>query len=401
MKVNGSLAAIRSPAFRLYLMGNAFALQATWIQRITIAWLAWDLSASASFVGWIAFLGFAPTLVSGPVFGALVDRSPVRRAATISQAAMFALAVLLALTHWAGALGQTALAGFALAIGIVTSAHHPIRMSLAPLLVPVSAVGSVANLASINFNLARSVGPAIGGFLIANFGIGTAMWVTAACLLPYQIVLPFLRTRDLSLSSPPETTLLRGLASGFRFAWRTGRIRAILLVTLIAAVIGRGMLELLPLIADGIFARGPAGLGLLTSAAGIGALGAALMVLMLPVPRPGEVPPAGLVASFASIGLCGVLAISQSWPLTVAATGLLGGTATVMGISMQAALQPALPDDYRGRVMSLWVMTGVGGSALGALFLGAMAEIAGLRAGTLLPCAAGVALLVLAARRGR
>lgn len=378
LKLGLNLSAFRSRDFRLYFFGNAFSLQAMWIQRITFAWLAWELSGSAGFVGLVAFLGFAPTMLSGPVFGVLIDRLPLIPAAKIAQAAMFILALLAAGLFSAGLLGSAALTILALAYGVVMSAHHPVRMSLAPLLAPVDSISSVIASTAINFNLARSIGPAVGGALIHAWGPGTALWVIAACLVPYQVVLRLLRPRDRTPTGEENGTLLHGLAQGVRYAWTDRFTRLILMLTGGFALLGRGMLEILPLVADGIFARGPTGLGTLTSVAGMGALAAAALVMVLPAPLPGKVPRAGLIAVALGVVLTLVVAASHSWPLTVASVALLGAAGTVMGVSVQSALQQVLTDGYRGRVMSLWVMTGIGGSALGALLLGALADVLGL-----------------------
>ncbi|WP_157966449.1 MFS transporter [Oceanibium sediminis] len=378
MQILQNIAAFHSPGFRLYFIGNAFALQALWIQRTTLAWLAWDLSGSASFVGWVAFLNFAPVMLTGPLFGALVDRAEVRRAAAMAQFAMFTISVAMAGSYGLGWMSTTLLLGFAMSIGIVTSAHHPIRMSLAPLLVPREAIGSVSSAAAINFNLARSVGPAIAGMLIAQFGIGTGLWAIVALSLPYQLILPFLHPRERQYSGAPDMGLFAALASGFGLAIKSPFIRTVLAITAANAVVGRGLLELMPLIADGIYKQGPAGLGILTSATGLGALCAAGLSVILPRQPAGTVPLAARIAAFCGLAVSAVLVLGDSWPLTVAAAAALGATGTVIGITMQAALLPTLPDDYRGRVMSLWVMTGIGSAALGALLLGSLADLVGL-----------------------
>lgn len=377
-KLKGNFEAFSSPDFRLYLLGNAFSLQAMWIQRITFAWIAWQMSGSAAFVGLVAFLGFAPTMLSGPVFGALIDRIPLMPAAKTAQGAMLGLAVLTAVLYSAGLLGMTVLALLSLSYGVVMSAHHPVRMSLGPLLAPKRAISSVIAFTSINFNVARSIGPAIGGALMHVWGPGAALWVIAVCLVPNQIVLRLLRPRDRMPTGEKPGTLIEGLAHGISYAWSNRFPRLILLLTGSFALLGRGMLEILPLVADGLFQRGPTGLGTLTSVAGMGALAAAALVMVLPAPLPGRLPRVAVVAVVLGLGLTLVVAVSRNWPLTVASVGLLGAAGTVMGVSVQSALQQVLSDGYRGRVMSLWVMTGIGGSAMGALLLGGLADLIGL-----------------------
>jgi len=105
------------------------------MQRLTIGWIAWELTGSASFVGLVAFINFAPTIIARPFFGVLVDRIRIRRAAVITQSFLFVLAIVLFLSFSAGVLGPTLLAKVSGVLGIGTAAHNPIRMSLAPRLV--------------------------------------------------------------------------------------------------------------------------------------------------------------------------------------------------------------------------------------------------------------------------
>lgn len=397
----GNFEAFATPAFRLYFLGNVFALHAMWIQRIAVAWMAWDLAGTASFVGWIAFLGFVPTFVTGPVFGALIDRVRLKRAATFSQGALSVLAFSMAVLYSIGAVTPLVLSILALAGGIATSAHHPVRMSLAPQMAARSAIGSVVTAGSLNFNLARSLGPALGGLMIAGMGMAPTLWVIFALTLPFQAIIPFLSPRPRSISQPPDASVWQGLRAGFRHAWRTRFIRTVLMLTAVFAFLGRGLPELLPLIADGIFARGAAGLGILTSAAGMGALAAAALITLLPQTPEGRLPRAGLIAAFTGLGAALVVAFSTIWLLTVAATALLGASGTLVGVNMQTAVHRVLPDDLRGRVMSLWVMTGVGASAVGALVLGGLADWTGIATGTALlgGACAGLLLVILRSYR--
>jgi len=332
------------------------------------------------YVGWIAFLGYLPTLITGPLFGVLVDRVPVRRAAMQSQGALFCLYLMTAVLFSAGALTLVVLPVIALGLGVVASAHHPVRMSLAPLLVPKGDIPSLVTALALNFNLARTFGPALGGILIAQAGIATALWVVVGFAVPYLASLPYLHPREREMQSEARSTsLVEGFAEGIRHAVRTPFIRQILLTTLLYAFLARGMVEVLPLVADGVFARGAAGLGALTAALGLGALAAAALLTIAPPPQAGVLPPRGQIAALTAVGMAVLLAISASWPMALAAAAALGACSTLLGVSMQSALQPALPDDFRGRVMSFWVMTAIGSAAFGALVIGALTDLVGLR----------------------
>ena len=124
--------AFRSKNFRRYLAGTFFATNAVWMLRVIVGWIAWELSQSASFVGFIAFLYFAPTMIAGPFFGVIVDRVDVLRASRFTQSAFMGLALALGLLNQAGFLNSVTVSIYAASVGLVMAMHGPVRMSLAP-----------------------------------------------------------------------------------------------------------------------------------------------------------------------------------------------------------------------------------------------------------------------------
>lgn len=369
-----NVAALKYRDFRFYLGGNIFALNALWMQRVTIGWIAWDLTASSSFVGFIAFMNFAPTLVSGPLFGVWIDRVRVKQAALATQSFMLAIALAIYVLFSLGLLNThalTVLAGFS---GIVASAHNPVRMSLAPRLVDREAVGSVINIAAINFNLARLTGPALGGWIIAVWGISTALLIQALCYVPFILAIGFLRPRQRTTSKADGRSFLGALADGFRHVLSHALIRNAILITALFAIVVRGTLEILPVLADGVFDKGAVGLGLLTSSAGFGALAAGVAKIVMPIQVAGRLPKTALASALVGVCLVPLVGLSISWELSLILIAGLGFAGTLSAVSLQTAIQTDLDDDLRGRVMSLWVMVGIGGAAIGAVALGFLVD---------------------------
>jgi len=373
-----NLAALRFRDFRIYMIGNIFALNGLWMQRLTIGWIAWELTGSASFVGLVAFINFAPTIFAGPFFGVLVDRIRIRRAAMITQSALFVLAIALFLSFLAGVLSPVLLATLSGLLGTVMAAHNPIRMSLAPRLVDRFAVASVISLTAINFNFARLSGPAVAGWLITSWGVGASLFIQALLYLPFILALSVIRPRERVPTKAAAVPFFQDMAVGIRHVLRTPLIHQALLITGVGAFISRGVLEILPVIADGAFSKGATGLGLLTAAAGFGALIAGISKALMPGQTGGRLPGLALVAAIAGTTLVPAIGFSGLWPLTLLLVACLGFAATMTGISMQTAIQVDLEDDMRGRVMSLWVLIGIGSAASGAVFLGALTDLVGL-----------------------
>ncbi|MCP4071557.1 MAG: MFS transporter [Hyphomicrobiales bacterium] len=369
-----NLSALGFRDFRIYIIGNMFALNGLWMQRVTLGWIAWDLTSSASFVGFVAFVNFAPTVITGPFFGVLIDRIKVKRAALITQASMLLLALALFASFITGQLGPVMLSVLSGISGVVASAHHPVRMSLAPRLVERGAIASVVTLTAINFNLARLTGPALGGWIIATGGVGPSLFIQVLCYLPFILAISFLRPRQRQFSSIPTAPFLQALRVGIIHVIHNRLIRHAIMITGIFAFIIRGTLEILPVLADGVFDKGAAGLGFLTSSAGLGALVAGMTKAMMPAQATRQLPRPALVSALVGAGIIPILGNSSSWELSLFLIGCLGFMASISAISMQTAIQVDLDDDLRGRVMSLWVMVGIGAAAGGAVILGFLTD---------------------------
>lgn len=395
--------ALSHAPFRAYLAGNFVGLNGMWILRVASAWLGWDLTGSAALTGAVAFLNFAPTLVSGPLFGVLADRLDPRRGIMATQSLQAAIGLALFALTAAGALTVPALLAVSLAVGITASAYHPMRMALTPRLIPREDLGQAVAMTALNFNISRMSGPALGGWLIATQGAPAAALAGALLFLPQIAVFALMRPRP--AEGPPPARggglagFLRELAEGFAFAWRHRIIREAMLLTGLAAVPARGALELLPVAADGLHARGAGGFGALTAMGGAGAVVAALW-LARGAPGVAAMRGRALGAAALGLGLVALLGAAQSWAAAVAAVAGLGFAGTVLGVSNQTIAQTLTPDGRRGRVMSLWILVAIGGTSLGAIGIGALGDAVGFRA-ALIAVALGAAapLAWLAARR--
>ena len=370
-----NLAALHHAGFRLYFSGAVLSSNALWIFRILLTWLAWDLSGSASFVGLIAALTLAPTIVSGPLFGVVVDRINIRFAAFLAGSSMLATIVLVSVLFYAGLLTMPLLAVMSGIGGISSSLHHPVRLSLAPRLVEPHQIGSVVALTAVNFNVARLISPAIAGIIIERLGILPGLFIAFLLFCPGLLLLPFLRPRSLKKTGGKES-FFDDLKAGFIWLREHPILQQILGLSALFAMAVRAPSELLPVIADGLYQMGATGLGQLASAVGIGALASALIKAL----RAGRHDGRLLSRSDTVIALVGILAaaglgtyLAWGWALVMAA--LVGFAATYLGVAMQSRMQQQLPDQMRGRVMSLFVVIAMGATAIGSFLLGWLAEI--------------------------
>ncbi len=393
--------ALRARDLRIYIFGNFFALNGLWIQRVVVGWLGWDLTGQASWVGLIAFLMFAPTMISGPLFGVVADRVDIRRAALVTQSLLALTAVALLALFLTGFLTIWTLAATAVATGVITSAHHPIRMAMLPRLVPREALANAVALVSINFNFARLMGPAVGGLLISGFGVSWALLVNVVCFLPLLGALGFVQLRPRDASAQKGGTFFGQLAAGARYvAGQTVILHAMILNGLFSFIV-RGTLEILPAIADGVYQRGAEGLGQILAAAGAGALASSVLMAYRHTAGAGELPPVSTIAAFAGFALVALLGLVGYWPLALISVCGMGFTGAMVGIGYQSTVQLSLEDGFRGRVMSLWTVVGIGGAALGAIGLGALVDVLGLQATLTSAASAGIAMAAFLILRTR
>lgn len=388
-----NLGALKSSNFRAYVAGSAFGLLAIWMQRITVGWLAWEMTESATMVGAVAFFLFAPSIVLSPLFGVWVDRMNVKRAVVVVQSLNLALSAWLWFVVATGVATPFLLVLFSLLVGVVMAANHPVRMALTPRLVRREFVGSVVTVVAINFNVARMIGPAVGGVLIAQIGVAHTLLVQWLLFLPYIFVLSRLTLRPRRDTGSAQEPFFQALGTGLKFVWQTIPVREAMFVAGVLAVVARGALEVLPPLADGVFDRGASGLGLIMSVTGAGAILGGFSQALLPPQEPGRLPLSTRLAIVMGLAMVIGLGAASTWEIALAVAAAMSFVTTVTAISTQTAIQLDLEDDMRGRVMSLWAVIAAGGSALGAGMMGVLADAMGLQEALLVTGGASTALV--------
>jgi len=397
-----NLSALRSPPFRLYIISLHLALNGFWAQRVVIGWLAWDMTGTAGFVGLVAFLNFFPTLFVSPLFGVFADRIDVRKGSMVSYSIAGILSGLFAALCLLGSPTPLLLALFSLVTGVISSANHPMRMSLTPRLAPASDLASVVAMTSLNFNLSRLIGPAVGGILIQTIGAPQAFAVTAATYAVPVIAIFFMRPRDRAAPTRPASHgYVNQLRDGWRYALASHQIRAAIIFTGIGALSGRSILETLPILANGVFDRGPSGLGYMTAAAGAGAAAASIFKALSKPQTSGMFEPHILALPVIIPLLVACFATIRDFATAVAAVAMVGATVTLLAISLQSTVQMAIEDQYRGRVMGFWTTISIGSGAFGAVLMGVLVDLAGVSAAQVMIGAALAASSILVLWRSR
>lgn len=385
--------------FLLFLVGQCITTQGLWIQKIAMSWLAWSLTGSAFWTGVIAALNFAPAFFLGPIFGVMADRVDLRRTAMLLNLAQASVSFVLMGLSFADMLTLPWMLILAGAIGLLASAFTPIRLSLVPVIVKREFMSRAVAYAAMNFNISRLVGPAVGGVVIATWGTGVAFMINALSYLPMVVVISIVTIHMERAPDAKSRRIWASLVDGARYAMNHHMIRSVLALSCFVSLVGTGMVELMPVFAEAVYDRGVTGLGMLSSAAGIGAVTSSFVLSRIKSDAGAYQRVAIIGAFMAACGMMG-LGFAPWYEMAVILVAVTGGGLTLVGVGSQTALQLAVDNKLRGRVMSFWSATTFGGIALGGTLLGAISEAGNIQitargSAILILCAAAVALLRL------
>ena len=391
---NNAVRAFRIRNYRYFATGNFTSQIGYWIQRVAQAWLAWQLTHSGTWLGLVAAADLIPNVVISPFAGALADRVDRIRVIRLTQYVAILQATALAILSFSDAITVEELFLLIFALGFVNAFNQPARLALIPSLVDSATLPSAVAINSLIFNIARFIGPAIAGVVIAEGSVGLAFAINAATYFVFSFALARVKLpRDKHL--PSQRHFLRQTFEGYLYAVRHPGIGQMMMLFAVTTVGIRGYNELFPGFADVVFHRGAQGLAWLTATMGLGAIIGGLCMI-----RRGRV--SGLTALAINhtlwMTLCVLgFAVTESYWLALVAVFVSGFAMTTSGISAQTLVQTAVVPEMRGRVMAFYGMVFRAGPALGALIAGWLATRFGFR----LPVAAGACLCVLAWVRAR
>ena len=368
--------------YRIYASGNAVSLIGVWMQRVAVGWLAWSLTHSGTWLGIISMGEFFPVVFLSPIAGALADRRDRVGIIRMTQIAGSIEASLLAVLVYSETITIELLFGLTLLLGVFNAVAQPSRLALIPTLVDRPALPSALAINAIIFNLARFLGPAVAGIVIAKISVGAAFTVNAATYIAFLLAMTNLRGIP-ALPVAATQGVLKASVEAYGYASRHPGIAPMLLLFTITTIGTRGFVELFPGFADRVFGRGPEGLAMLTSTVGLGAICGATWMLL----RPAIAGLTGLVLGNTLMISLAILAFTLTDDFLVAlpCVFLAGAAMTITGVGAQTLIQAAVDVRMRGRIMALYGMIFRAGPAVGAVLMGSLSERFGLR----LPLAVG------------
>ena len=367
--------ALKYPNYRLFYYGQSISLIGTWVQNIAMGWLIYRLSGSALLLGTVAFAQQIPSLFIMPFAGVLADRFNRHKVIIISQAAAMMVAFLLAALVLTDNITIPIIIVLAAVNGVILAFDTPFRNSFVPdIITNRKDLSNAIALNSSLFNLARFVGPPIGGLLIAAVGEGWCFFINGVSFFAVIIALMAMKV-NLKIQKKKRPSILWELKEGIFYALNEKPLRYLLLLVGMSSLFGLPFQALLPVFAADVLSGDAAMLGLLTGALGFGALAGAFFLASRKNTTSLPLITFRNAVMFA-FGLA-IFAVSTNIVLSFVMIAIVGFGMVVHYNSTNAIIQTIADEDKRGRVVALYSLSFMGITPLGSILAGLISEYLG------------------------
>jgi MFS family permease len=377
-------APFRHRAFRWLWLGMLISTIGTWMQMVGAQWLLVDAPNAAVLVSLVQAANTLPVMLLALPGGVLADSFDRRWLLLTVQGYFFAVASLLVVLTVAGEMPPTLLLALTFALGAGVAVQHPGWQSLIPELLPRTQLRAAARLHMVSVNLARSVGPALAGLVIAYLSVPFVFALNAMSVAFFALVL--LLWRRPRGASEVRERFLPALRAGGRYVWNEPVVRRVMLRSALFVGPAMALWGLLPLIASQSLGLGADGFGALFGALGVGAVLGALVLgrVRTRLATNGMIAAAGVLYAAAMV----LIVLVPDFVAALASLLLAGLAWMAVNSTLNAELQLFLPAWVRARGLGLYLVVITGSQAFGALLWGLVADRAGLDAALLI--AAGV-----------
>jgi len=371
-----TFASLQYPNYRIWFAGQLVSLFGTWMQVTAQGYLAYQLTKSAAFLGYVAFANGIPVWLFMLYAGTVADRVPRKKLMLYTQTSMMLLAFVLAVLTLTGAVRPWHILVLSFLLGIANTFDSPARLALVDQLVDDRK--HLPNAVALNgsmFNVATALGPAAAGAVYALLGPAWCFVINGLSFLAVIAALLFMHLRPVPLS-PRDQHPMAGIVDGLRYVWHHENIRAVILLVGITALFGLSFTALIPAwavkVLHGTATTGATINGLLQSARGIGALLAALTIATI-----SHLKVKGRIATFGTFAYPVALLIFaaiRSTDLALALMALVGFTSILVVNLCNVLLQSQVEDALRGRVSAVYSLVFFGVMPIGSLLIGWLAE---------------------------
>jgi MFS family permease len=367
--------------FRIFWLGQVVSLIGTWMQTISLPWLALTLTDSPFLLGLIGALQFTPMIFFSLFAGVLSDRFNRRKIIIVTQTTLAVGAFILAVLVFTKTVHYYHMVILATIFGLANSIDMPVRQSFIIEMVGKEDLMNAIALNSAVFNTARIIGPAIAGLIMGLFGIAYCFLINAVSFVPVIIGLFFIRPQHIS-NHKSNNKVLKDITEGIKYIFTETILMKTLIVVLIVGIFAMNFNVLVPLLAKKVYNLNESNFGFLMSCIGIGSLIGALLVAVKSKNGPFvfilKYTPFLISIVFIATGLCNIIFVAAF--LLV----LMGLGNSIFFTTANSTLQLNAKDQFRGRVISVYTLFFAGTTPFGNLFAGSISHIFGVKIGFIL-----------------
>jgi MFS family permease len=392
-----TFSSLANPNYRKFFLGQTTSLIGTWMQTTAQSWLVFTLTRSATAIGVVVALQTLPILFLGPYGGVVADRVDKRRLMVVLQSMMGVQAAILAVLTITHVVSFAWVCVLAVVLGLNNSFENPSRQSFVLEMVGPSDLRNAVSLNSTMNNVARVVGPAVAGVIIAAFGEG---WCFAINALSFVAVVASLLAMNRSTLTPsPTSARAKGqLREGLSYVRHTPSLAVPLVMMGLVGMLTYEFQVTLPVVAERVFHGNSAVYGLLMASMGVGAVVGGLVTAAR-----GKTGLAALVRTSSVFGAAMIFAtLAPVLTVELVALAMVGYTSVSFLSMANSTLQLGTDPLMRGRVMALWAVAFMGTTPIGGPVVGWVTNTVGGRAGLATgagACLVAAAIGVVARRR--
>jgi MFS family permease len=367
--------ALRHRNYRLFFAGQLTSLVGTWMMTVAQSWLVLQLTGDPLTLGLVAAVQFAPVLVLGLFGGVIADALPKRRTLVITQAVAMVLGLIMSALVLTNIVEVWHVLVIAFLLGCRNAIDMPARQAFAVEMVGREDISNAVALNSAMFNGARVIGPAVAGITIGLFGVGPAFLIDAVSYL--AVIAALLAMRESEMHMRPGivrpqtvTAVLVNLREGLVYVRRTKVVLAAMIVVGLVASFGMNFTVVIPPLTQMVLHSDATGYGFLMAATGVGSVIAALAIAFS-----GRTTPLVIALGAVTLGVAEVvLGLSNSFAIALVAMFFAGVGGIGMAATANTVIQLTVPDQLRGRVLSVYTTVFAGSTPVGGLVTGAIAS---------------------------
>ncbi|UPK20508.1 MFS transporter [Bradyrhizobium sp. 131] len=378
---DGITAPLRHLTFRRIWLASVLANLGALIRSVGAAWAMTQMTSSADKVALVQTALMLPVMLISMPAGAIADMHDRRIVALVSVGIALAGATALTVLAWLGLITPNLLLALCFVVGTGMALMDPAWQSSVSEQVPLETLPAAVALNSISYNIARSVGPAIGGIVVATAGAVAAFALNALLYLPLILAL-FLWKRITEPSRLPPESLSRAIVSGVRYIVNSPSIKIVLIRSMVTGLIGGGIIALMPLVARDLLHGGAQMYGVILSAFGLGAVVGALNITEVRKRMSGEAATRACALSMG--GAIVAVALSDKPILTTIALFLAGAVWMIAWALFNIGVQLSAPRWVAGRSLAAYQAAGSGGIAVGSWAWGYAADVSGVQTALLI-----------------